>query len=104
MPAQAFSALNGQEENTVKRCPPFVDAITSGFLMPLMCDLKVENGEFTWENEFSPGGVVSFVRSPIGFHDATQVNGTPLFEDDRFLIKFHNLWTMEATRCCLPIR
>ena len=25
MPAQAFSALNGQEENTVKRCPPFVN-------------------------------------------------------------------------------
>jgi hypothetical protein len=24
------------------------------------------------------------------------VSGTPLFEADRFLIKFHNLWTIEA--------
>jgi hypothetical protein len=39
---------------------------------------------------------VSFVRSPIGHHDSSQVTGTPLFEPDRFLIKFHNLWTIEA--------
>ena len=29
MPSQAFNALNGRDENTVKRCPPFVDAMTS---------------------------------------------------------------------------
>ncbi len=39
---------------------------------------------------------MSFARSPIGFHDASQLTGTPLFESDRFLIKFHNLWTIEA--------
>ncbi|MGY3604671.1 MULTISPECIES: hypothetical protein [unclassified Bradyrhizobium] len=96
MPAQAFNALNLREENTVKRCPPFVDAMTSGFLIPLMCDLRFENGEITWDNELPPGGSVSFVRSPIGFHDASQVTGSPLFEADRFLIKLHNLWTIEA--------
>ena len=36
------------------------------------------------------------MRSPIGYHDSGQVTGTPLFEADRFLIKFHNLWTIEA--------
>jgi hypothetical protein len=36
------------------------------------------------------------VRSPIGLHDASQVAGTPLFEPDRYVIKFHNLWTVEA--------
>ena len=96
MPSQAFNALNGRDENTVKRCPPFVDAMTCGFLIPLMCDLRVENGEFTWDNEIPPGGAVSFARSPVGFHDGSQVIGSPLFEDDRFLIKFHNLWTIEA--------
>ena len=39
MPAQAFDEISGQQLNTVKRCPPFVDAMTSGFLIPLMCDL-----------------------------------------------------------------
>ncbi|MGA7804248.1 hypothetical protein [Bradyrhizobium sp.] len=96
MPPQAFNAVNSRDENTVKRCPPFVDAMTSGFLIPLICDLKVENGEITWDNELPPGGAVSFARSPIGFHDASQVIGSPLFDTDRLLIKFHNLWTIEA--------
>ena len=96
MPPQAFNAVNSCIGDTVKRCPPFIDAMTYGFLIRLICDLKVENGEFTWDNDLPPGGEVNFVRSPIGFHDASQVTGTPLFEDDRFVIKFHNLWTSEA--------
>jgi hypothetical protein len=96
MPMQALNTINGREENTVKRCPPFVDAMTSGFLIPLMCDVMVENGEFTWDNEIPPGGAVSFTRSPIGFHNPGQVMGSPLYKHDRFLIKFHNLWTIQA--------
>jgi hypothetical protein len=96
MPAQAFSDINGRDENTVKRCPPFVDAMTLGFLIPLICDLRFENGEVTWDNDFPPGGTVSYPRSPIGFHDSSQLEGTPLFAADRSLIKFSNLWTIEA--------
>jgi hypothetical protein len=96
MPAQAINAIGQQETPTVKRCPPFVDAMTSGFLIPLICDVRVENGEFVWDNELPPGGEVSFLRSPIGFHDSSQVTGTPLFEPGRFMIKFNNLWTIEA--------
>jgi hypothetical protein len=40
MPATAFSALIGAEDNTVKRCPPFIDAMTCGFLIPLMLSKK----------------------------------------------------------------
>ena len=47
MPPQAFNAINLREENTIKRCPPFIDAMTSGFLIPLICDLRIENGEIT---------------------------------------------------------
>jgi hypothetical protein len=96
MPAKAFSAINLRDEETIKRCPPVIDAMTSGFLLPLICDLRVENGEITWDNEIPPGGVLDFPRSPIGFHDSGQVIGTPLFDTDRFVIKFHNLWTIEA--------
>jgi hypothetical protein len=98
MPSQAFNPVHFRVGDTLKRCPPFIDAMTSGFLIPLICDLKVENGEFTWDNDLPPGGEVSFVRSPVGFHDASQVSGTPLFDADRFLIKFHNLWTIEAPK------
>jgi hypothetical protein len=96
MPQQAYNALNMREQDTVKRCPPFVDAMTSGFLLPLICDLTVENGSIRWENEIPPGGALDFPRSPIGFHDSSQVMGSPLFEPDRLLIKFNNLWTIEA--------
>jgi hypothetical protein len=96
MPATAFSTLVGGEDNTVKRCPPFIDAMTSGFLIPLICDVRVENGELTWDHDLPPGGVVDFLRSPIGLHDPGQVTATPLFDAERFLIKFHNLWTIEA--------
>jgi hypothetical protein len=68
------NAVNSFIGDTVKRCPPFIDAMTYGFLLPLICDLKVENGEFTWDNDLPPGGEVNFVRSPIGFHDASQVH------------------------------
>jgi hypothetical protein len=94
MPAQAFSAVVAGDDDTVKRCPPFIDAMTCGFLIPLICDLTIEDGEFTWEHELPAGD--GFARSPIGFHDSSQVTGTPLFDPDQFLIKFHNLWTIEA--------
>jgi len=96
MPAQTFNAVASRQDDTVKRCPPFIDAMTSGFLLPLICDVKVENGEFTWDDDLPPGGSDSYPRSPIGFHEAGQVADTPLFDADRFLIKFHNLWTIEA--------
>jgi hypothetical protein len=98
MPPQAFNALLSREDDTVKRCPPFIDAMTSGFLIPLICDLKVENDEFTWDYDLPPGGESGFLRSPIGFHDPGQVTGTPLFDADRYLVKFHNLWTIEAPK------
>lgn len=96
MPAQAYSAVVFGEDDTVKRCPPFIDAMTCGFLIPLLCDVRIENGEFSWDNDLPPATSVGFARSPIGVHDAGQVTGTPLFDPDRFLIKFHNLWTIEA--------
>jgi len=96
MPQQAFSAVAGGDDDTVKRCPAFIDAMTQGFLIPLICDVTVKDGEFSWDNDLPPGGSVAYARSPIGFHDAGQVAGTPLFDPDRFLIKFHNLWTIET--------
>jgi hypothetical protein len=79
---------------TVKKCPPVIDAMTYGFLMPLACDLTVQDGEFSWDRDV-PGGIANYPRSPIGFHDPAQVAGTPFFDEDRFIIKFNNFWTIE---------
>src|SRR5262245_37776140 len=48
LPQHSFSTVSNKEMMTVKKCPPFIDAMTFGFLMPLAADLKVENGEFSW--------------------------------------------------------
>jgi hypothetical protein len=96
MPQQAFNAIVGGDDDTVKRCPPFIDAMTNGFLIPLMCDLKIESGEFTWDNSLPVSANAGVERAPIGLHDPGQVAGTPLFDADRYLIKFHNLWTIQA--------
>jgi hypothetical protein len=94
LPQKAFSETLGDDLFTIKKCPPVIDAMTFGFLMPLACDLKVANGEFTWQRDL-PAGIAPYSRSPIDFHDGCQVAGTPFFDEDRFIIKFNNFWTIE---------
>ena len=96
MPQKAFSATLQAQVPTVKKCPPFIDAMTYGFLIPLVADLRVENGELSWSREVPAGGVTDFSHSPIDFHDAAQVADTPFRDDDRFIIKFNNFWTIET--------
>src|SRR5262249_10885819 len=52
MPHSAFSALLQAEQLTVKKCPPFIDAMTYGFLMPLVADIHVSDGTFAWDLQF----------------------------------------------------
>ena len=96
LPQKAFSPISQMELMTIKKCPPFIDAMGYGFLIPLISDLKVENGEFFWDRDVPAGGVTNFTRSPIDYHDSVQVAGTPFFDDDRFVIKFNNFWTIET--------
>lgn len=95
MPQKAFNSLMQEETQTVKRCPPFIDAMTYGFLIPLASDIRIANGEFSWDMPIPPGPV-TFLRSPISLHDPSQVEGSPFFTDDQFIIKFTNFWTIEA--------
>ena len=96
LPPKAFNATMGEETQTVKKCPPFIDAMIYGFLIPLAVDLKVQDGEFSWDYEPPRGLASEYPHSPVGFHDPSQVAGTPFFEDDRFIIKFNNFCTIEA--------
>jgi len=96
MPASAFSAVQQAEQLTVKKCPPFIDAMTYGFLIPLVTDLRVEDGAFSWNFDLPSGAITSYSRSPLDFHDSAQVDGTPFFKEDRFIIKFNCFWTIES--------
>lgn len=96
LPQKAFSATDQKEVMTIKRCPPFIDAMVYGFLIPLVADLKVENGEFSWDHERPATSITNFSCSPIDFHDGAQVDGTPFHEDDRYIVKFNNFWTIKT--------
>ena len=96
LPHNAINSTTGEEHETVKKCPPFIDAMTYGLLIPLAMDLTVKDGEFSWDFEVPKGFVSEFSHSPIDFHDPSQIAGTPFFDDDRFIIKFNNFWTIEA--------
>ena len=99
MPMVADDRDLGEEMPTVKQCPPFIDAVTAGFMLLLPCDLRFSAGRFEWDwPEFPvddyavrtmPGS------SPIAHHHPTQVVSSPLFTEDRLLIKFVNFWTIK---------
>ena len=44
MPAKAHSDIHGRDIRTVKQCPPFVDAMAYGVMIPLPCDIRIEAG------------------------------------------------------------
>jgi hypothetical protein len=96
MSGSAFSSVLQAEQLTVKKCPPFIDAMTYGFLIPLVTDVKVEDDAFAWDFELPGGPIASYSRSPLDFHDGAQVAGTPFFKDDTVVIKFNNFWTIES--------
>jgi hypothetical protein len=96
LPQKALNAMTGKDDFTVKKCPPFIDAMTYGFLIPLATDLEVRDGEFSWNFEVPEGYVSEYSHSPIDFHDPNQVAGTPFSDDDRFILKFSNFWTIKA--------
>lgn len=98
MPAEAFSALVDGVDDTLKRCPPFVDAMSEGFLIPLVSDLHVRDGAFTWDADWPQERSLPYPRAPIGLHDPAQTTGTPFHDPDAFTVKLHNLWTLEAPR------
>src|SRR4029450_3187214 len=73
LPGSAFSHVLRSEQPTIKKCPPFIDAMTYGFLIPLVTDIKVEDGAFAWDFELPAGAIAGYSRSPLDFHDNAQV-------------------------------
>src|ERR1700729_1602179 len=95
MPASAFSELHCQQIRTVKQCPPFVDAMSHGFIIPLPCDLTVRVGVLSWHWDHPARTVEAHPRSPVIFHVPAQVMGTPFYDPDVAIVKFNSFWTIE---------
>jgi hypothetical protein len=95
MPAEALVAELGGEVRTLKHCPPFLDAMRTGFLMPLVADIRVADGAFSWAWDPPATALGRTTRSPLSFHHAEQAIGSPLHDPERLFLKFNNFWTME---------
>jgi hypothetical protein len=95
MPGEALVAELGGEVRTLKHCPPFIDAMRTGFLMPLAADVSVEGGTFSWDWELPATALGRTTRSPLSFHHAEQATGSPLHDPDRLFLKFNNFWTIQ---------
>ncbi len=95
MPASAHSDTHGHDVRTLKHCPPFIDAMMHGFVVPLPCDVHVAKGELSWDWRLPPLSVEGHTRSPISFHVPAQLTGTPMHEATQVAVKFNAFWTIE---------
>ena len=95
MPTDVLSPTHGVTVRTVKQCPPFVDAMSHGFLMTLPCDVTVSGGKFSWSWELPALLTHRHPRAPLSFHVPEQITGAPLQSHGRTVIKFNSFWTIE---------
>lgn len=96
MPADAHSDILGGEVRTVKQCPPFVDAMAGGWLMPLAADVTIADGRVSWDWGLPPSRLERVARSPMGLHVSAQAAGSPLAQPGELFVKFNSFWCIEA--------
>jgi hypothetical protein len=97
MPSKAASeVLGGADVRTLKHCAPLLDAMASGVIFVLPCDVEVRNGGFSWNWDLPRAKNSRHTRSPIGVHVPEQATGLPGQTATDFIIKFNNFWTMET--------
>jgi hypothetical protein len=94
MPGEMPVAELGGKIRTLKHCPPLLDAMRVGFLMPLAADVRVERGAFSWDWDPPPTALGRTTRSPLSFHHAEQAEGSPLHDPEQVFVKFNSFWTI----------
>ncbi len=89
------SAVHGRPIRTLKQCPPFVDAMSHGFMMVLPCDVVVRDEQFSWDWPLPTLAIADHPRAPLSFHVPEQLAGSPFGEGHRAALKFNSFWTIE---------
>lgn len=97
MPAQVPApSLGGEVVRTLKHCPPVLDALSTGLLIPLVTDLTLAGGELAWEWEPPHLPDTLIPRAPVGLHVPEQATGLPFHTQPDAVIKFLNFWTLSV--------
>lgn len=87
-PIDATQAGTGSAGLTIKRCMPFLDAMTTGWIIPLAATVRLE----IRDNGCTVDAGWDFDRELVSNHSPYQVAGNP--KDPRPPCKFHNYWTI----------
>lgn len=87
--ASVSRSNNGQ---TIKRCMPFLDAMTLGWVLPLCATVRLEISE----NGARLDAGWDFDRTMVSFHNREQVAGHPALP--RPPGKFHNYWSIRTPK------
>ena len=96
MAPRVASEMHGRPIRTLKQCPPFVDAMSFGFMIFLPCDVQVQNGQFSWHWPLPALAVKAHPKAPLSFHVPEQLAGSPLAHGTQVAIKFNSFWTVEV--------
>lgn len=97
MPSEvAAPTLGGAAVRTLKHCPPMIDALSTGVLIPLATDIMVAGGEMSWDWDPPIMDDALISRAPLGLHVPEQAKGAPLPLATNVVIKFMNFWTLQV--------
>lgn len=77
---------------SIKRCLPFLDAMTHGWVLPLAATVRLEISD----NGATLNAGWDFDRTMVSFHAPEQVAGHPNLP--RPPAKFHNYWTIRTPK------
>ncbi|NHQ73795.1 hypothetical protein HAT86_04845 [Roseovarius gahaiensis] len=97
MPSEVDAAsLGGVAVRTLKHCPPMIDALATGVIVPLATDLHIADGEIAWDWDPPILEDALISRAPVGLHVPEQASGLPLRLTCNAVVKFMNFWTLEV--------
>ena len=85
------------ENSTVKRCIPFLDALTKGFIIPLWADCRVEAKDGIINIQF-PSNLK--MAESLGHHTIEQIPDHPLSncKYGKIPLKFFNPWVIQTPK------
>jgi len=97
MPSEVTApTLGGASVRTLKHCPPIIDALSTGVLIPLATDITVAGDEMSWDWDPPILDDALISRAPLGLHVPEQVTGAPLRLATNVVVKFMNFWTLQV--------
>jgi len=87
---------NSPDSSTIKRCVPFLDAMSAGFVIPLWCDMFVTAKDGNININFPK----NFAQAEtLGSHSIEQLPNHPLVDRPygKLLLKLINPWVIETS-------